>query len=172
MFAVEPSPYAHSLLCAVLVRNALSQVATLRAALGSSPGEGVLYSPPSGNHSPSMVPSDHQDGVIVPVRTLDDCLKHWSVEQVDLLKMDVEGFEARVLTGAQSALRTDRIRAILCELNDWWLRRAGTSAEELYQLIKSAGFYDISRTPRLDRDSFDTRFFVHRTARPMAAGRP
>lgn len=169
VFAVEPSPYAYARLSQVVADNALANIVTLQAALGSAPGEGVLYSPPSGNHSPSMVPSDHQDGVIVPLRTLDGCMKQWNLEQVDLLKIDVEGFEPQVLAGGHSALKAARIRAILCELNDWWLYRAGASAEELYHLIESAGFRDLCPPPRLDRNGFDTRFFIHRSARPMAA---
>ena len=169
VFAVEPSPYAHNLLCEVVARNALAQVVTLQAALGSAAGEGVLYSPPAGNHSPSMVPSDRQRGTMVPVRTLDACLLSWGVDQVDLLKIDVEGFELQVLAGALDSLRAGRICALLCELNDWWLRRAGGSAEELYRFLESSGFSDLCGRPRLGRDSFQTRFFVHRNVRARPA---
>jgi hypothetical protein len=112
-----------------------------------------------------MVPSGYNDGVRVRLKTLDDCLKQWGVEQVDLLKLDVEGYEPQVLGGARYALSTGKIRAMLCELNDWWLRRAGTSVERFHHLIESAGFRDISRTPRLGL-GIDTRFFVHSTCLP------
>jgi FkbM family methyltransferase len=161
VYSVEPSPYASALLHELVARNALTQVVIFQSALGRSPGNGILYSPPEGNHSPSMVPSDHTGGTSVPVNTLDDCLRSCGIEQVDLLKIDVEGFEPQVLAGAKESLGTGKIRAILCELNDWWLRRADSSAAELYNTIISAGFSDAGGVPKLDRDCFLTRFFVH-----------
>src|SRR5205814_4168836 len=104
VFAIEPSPHAYARLREAVAHNVLSHVVTLKAALGSARREGVLYMPPSGNHSPSLVPCDRQESVRVPLRTLDDCLEEWGVEKVDLLKMDVEGFEPQVLLGARSAL--------------------------------------------------------------------
>jgi hypothetical protein len=115
-----------------------------------------------------MVPCDREDRVTVPLKTLGDCLAEWGVDKVDLLKMDVEGFEPQVLAGTRSALRAGRIRAILCELNDWWLRQAGGSAEELFSLICSEGFSDISGPHHFHRDSYHTCFFVHRSADPEA----
>jgi FkbM family methyltransferase len=132
VFAVEPSPYAYDKLRDAVETNGLQNVTTLMAALDNKCGTGFLYSPPRDNHSPSMLRSDHDDGVAVAVTTLEYCLSQWKLENIDLLKVDVEGFEPQVLQGAESALRVGRIRALLCELNDWWLRRAGWTAERLY----------------------------------------
>ena len=55
----------------------------------------------------------------VPVRRLDDCLADWGVETIDLMKLDVEGHEPFVLRGAGEALSSGRIRAVLCEFNDF-----------------------------------------------------
>jgi FkbM family methyltransferase len=163
VFAIEPSPYAYARLKETVAANALSQVVTLQAALGSAGGEGVLYMPPSGNHSPSMVLCDQEDYWRVPLRTLDDCLEEWGLERVDLLKMDVEGFEPQVLRGARLALSTGKIRTLLCELNDWLLRRAGGSAEELFSLIDAEGFSDVLGLHQSYPSSGDTYFFAHRT---------
>jgi FkbM family methyltransferase len=164
VFAIEPSPYAYDRLREAVMDNGLSQVVTLQAALGNATGEGELYLPPIGNHSPSMVPCDRKDRVTVPLRTLDECLAEWEINQVDLLKMDVEGFEAQVLAGTRFALKAGRIRAMLCELNDWWLRRMGGSAEELFSLINSEGFSDVSGPHHFFPNSYHTCFFVHRSA--------
>jgi hypothetical protein len=48
-----------------------------------------------------------------------------------------------VLAGAREALAAGRIRAILCEFNDPWLRRAGSSAAELYALLRGYHFRDL-----------------------------
>ncbi len=166
VLAVEPSPYAYSRLRQVVSENRLAQVDTLQAALGNGTGEGVLYLPPLGNHSPSMVACDRTDRVTVPLRTLDDCLAEWHFDQLDLLKMDAEGFEPQVLAGARSALKAGKIRAILCELNDWWLQKAGSSAEELFRNITTEGFSDVSGLQRFHSGGYDSCFFVHRSAAP------
>jgi len=83
--------------------NGLSQVLALQVALSSDCGEGVLYLPPHGNHTPSLVPSDRKDSVRVSLADLDGCLDEWGVHEVDLLKIDVEGFDQKVLAGAYSA---------------------------------------------------------------------
>ena len=44
----------------------------------------------------------------VPVRKLDDVLDELDVKQVALLKMDVEGFEPRILAGARRLLENRR----------------------------------------------------------------
>jgi len=171
VFAVEPSPYAYNRLRETVTDNRLTQVVTLQAALGRIQGEGLLYLPPPGNHSPSMAPCDRKDSVKVALRTLDDCLAEWGVDQLDLLKMDVEGFEPEVLGGARSALRAGRIRAIFCELNDWWLRQMGGSAQELFHLITSEGFSRVFKAgPDLPLGRAFTAnqcyscFFVHHSA--------
>jgi FkbM family methyltransferase len=171
VLAVEPSPYACARLRQAVVENTLAQVVTLQVALGSAAGEGTLYLPPLGNHAPSMVACDRKDCVTVALRTLDECLTEWHVDQVDLLKIDVEGFEPQVLAGARSALKAGRIRAILCELNDWWLRQTGGSAEELFSRITSEGFSDVLSPRQFRPGTCHTCFFVHRSASHGVGGR-
>jgi FkbM family methyltransferase len=173
VFAVEPSPYAYDRLRQTVADNGLSQVVTLQAALGRVAGDGLLYLPRPGNHSATMVTCDGHDSVRVALTTLDECLKEWHVDHLDLLKIDVEGFEPEVLAGARSALNAGRIRAILCELNDWWLRRRGGTAQELFRLITSEGFSEVyasgkglpARRPRhFIANRCYSCFFVHRSA--------
>ena len=84
----------------------------------------------------------------MPVRRLDDCLDRWKCERIDLMKMDVEGYEGFVLDGASAALAQGRIRRLLCEFNDFCLPLAGTSAERLYQRVLDLGFRDVTGTRR------------------------
>ena len=78
----------------------------------------------------------------MPVKRLDDCLEEWGVESVDLMKMDVEGHEPFVLRGAPDALASGRIRAVLVEFNDHWLRAQGSSPDELNRIFREAGYVD------------------------------
>ena len=51
----------------------------------------------------------------VEVSTVDDQLESLGIGVLDLLKVDVEGYEVPVFTGAASAIQSGRIRAVLVE---------------------------------------------------------
>lgn len=140
--AVEPSRYAADKLAATLARNQIANVRLERLGLGAEPGEVTLFDPDPDNHTPTMLGEPGAAGTVVPVRRLDDCLDGWGIKVVDLLKIDVEGFEAAVFCGAESAFRSGRIRAILCEFNAHWLGRAGTTPAELRECLLQHGFTD------------------------------
>jgi FkbM family methyltransferase len=118
VIAYEPSPYANARLRTVVERNRLRQVTVVEAALGAAAGRGTLYIERDANHSPSLIPSsDLADTIAVEVRSLDAEAKRLGLERIDLLKLDVEGFEAQVLEGAGELMRAGRIGAVLVELH-------------------------------------------------------
>ena len=79
------------------------------------------------------------------VRTLDDlCMQH-GIPEIDLLKVDVEGFEFEVLGGAATMLA--RTKAIVVELS---LIRQGSgddAIEQMLRLLRSAGFCLVDLLP-------------------------
>jgi len=58
------------------------------------------------------------------------------------MKIDVEGWEARVLRGAAQALR--HTQRMLIEINEPALAKAGSSPGELFGLLRDAGFVGFS----------------------------
>ena len=52
----------------------------------------------------------------VKSQTLDDFIHEHAIEQVDLLKLDLQGSELQALTGASEALSEGKIKCILCEI--------------------------------------------------------
>ena len=151
VFAVEPSPHAFKMLSEMVASNNLQGVILLQAGLGTENGEMTLYLPPESahNHSPTMVPNGEWRPISVPVWALDDCLAEWSVDHVDLLKIDVEGYEPKVFAGAAKTLAAGRIGAILCEFNDYWLRADGSSPQALWQTLADVGFVDAEHPSRI-----------------------
>lgn len=78
---------------------------------------------------------------------------------IRLIKIDVEGYELKALTGMSAALNRDRPLVVL-ETLDNQLRQAGSSADELFGLMQSIGYraytlalgrrlikYDLKLTP-------------------------
>lgn len=164
VFAVEPSPYAFGKLQQMITENKLSHVHAEQIALSDAPGELPLYITPDEehNHTPTLIPSEGLKTVQVPVKTLDERLDAWGISTVDVLKMDVEGYELHVLKGAQRALAAGRIRTIFLEFNEFYLKRAGTSARDLWQTICDQGYQPCyGLTPdQLTRADAVSGFFV------------
>ncbi len=77
--------------------------------------------------------------VEVAVRVLDEFLAEAAIAKVDLVKIDVEGFELNVLRGAGHLLR--ELRPVLfIELDDLNLRDQNASASELVALLMGYGY--------------------------------
>jgi FkbM family methyltransferase len=161
IFALEPSPVAAGRLKATVQENRLENVRVVQAGLSDRPAESLLFLPPGDNHTPSMLGGDGCSSVPVFVRTLDDCLAEWQLDRIDLLKVDVEGYEPRVFAGGEQALVQGQIRAILCEFNDPWLQLAGSNAQALYERLADWGFTDLGGKVQSFSNQVFTRFLVH-----------
>ena len=160
VLAFEPSPYASARLAETIATNHISQVTLRVLALGAKSSTLPLYLPSqSGNHSPTMLANEGGAPIAVNVRRLDDCLKECGVENVDFMKVDVEGFEPHVLEGANTFLSQGRIRAILCEFNEVWLQKNGSSKEQLLQILTSYG-YQLSGKMSQSSTAIDNLLFV------------
>jgi FkbM family methyltransferase len=150
VFAIEPSPYAADRLDKTISKNEISHVRLERCGLGQRRGEVLLYDAEKGNHSPTMLGDSGTPGKLVPIRSLDECVREWSIDRIDLLKVDVEGYEPEVFAGAADTMASGGIRAILCEFNTYWLTRARTSPREVYRRLLAQGYVDgsgIAREP-------------------------
>lgn len=156
IFAIEPAARPFARLQNLIVKNHLSARA-FNIGLGEKSGEEHLYqSPDSRNDTPTMIAhGGFAPTATVPIRRLDDCLDEWQVAHVDLLKIDVEGWEPQVFEGASRALAAGRIGAILCEFNDYWLRAAGSSTQALRKMLMAFGFHP-TRDINGDRLSSDS----------------
>ena len=88
-------------------------------------------------------PDDRGDTVDVPVRRLDDYLAD---APPTLIKMDVEGYEIRVLDGARKTLAHSSLQAMIVEVNENG-RRFGHAPDDIAERIKSYGFKSCAYDP-------------------------
>jgi FkbM family methyltransferase len=124
VIAVEPHPVTHARLAFNRQASGFSQVRLVAAAAGPSDGE-LLIETDGDNLGASHIVSGERTGnaISVPSLRLQRILDDAAVSHVDALKIDVEGFEDRVLTGFfQQAPQSLWPRAVVIEhlsRNEW-----------------------------------------------------
>jgi FkbM family methyltransferase len=109
--AFEPDPDTARLLRRNIAINHISSLAAVReAALGGVNGQ-IAFTLGSDTMNRVAGP-DGKSVQVVPIRRLDDIL---DAETPTLIKMDVEGFEEQVLSGASRVLKSPSLLAIQSE---------------------------------------------------------
>ncbi len=150
VWAVEPLPRNVARLEELKAANGLGQLEILPLALGSVAATARLHlsSRPGGSGSGSFVaPWGEEAFVEVATARLDDLVAARSPRgPLRLVKIDVEGYEAELLKGAEATLRGHR-PLVICEFHDPLLRAAGSSSEDLLARFAALGY-----TPRAPFD--------------------
>jgi FkbM family methyltransferase len=100
VIAIEPHPVTHARLAFNRAASHFTQVTLVAAAAGASDGE-LMIETDGGNLGASHIVSGERSDVAlkVPSLRLQRILDDAQVSHVDALKIDVEGYEDRVLTG-------------------------------------------------------------------------
>ncbi len=118
----------------------LPQVEPIHAAVGSDSGEIVLYESDELNVDHRVYDTgENRRQTRVRCWALDDYLQ--STQRVDLIKIDVQGFELRALRGAERVLKSNAGIVVLLEFWPHGLRAAGDRPAALVDyLSKECGF--------------------------------
>lgn len=86
----------------------------------------VAYSTTTGGDGTRVEELDHFDDVM-------------ELTRLDFIKIDAEGWEPRILRGAEQTLRRFR-PVVLCEINRPILEKNGSSAEEIFAFMAGLGY--------------------------------
>lgn len=107
----------------------------------------------------------------ITLYSLDEYCAERGITRIDLMKMDVEGYEAEALLGAKQLLEKKAIRVLLLELLGWSAERAGHTEAEVLDLLWGAGYhlYEMrsGRLARLERGSKRQRDDLFAFAEPL-----
>lgn len=138
--AFEPWEVARSRLERALAENAIKNVSVHPFGLGDEDANLLFHAPASANlGSGSFVAGVNLNAStgVLPVRQGDKALGELGVERVDVIKIDTEGFEIRVLRGLADTLKRFR-PVVVCELSATTLAELGsepvTALREIFGL--------------------------------------
>lgn len=136
----EPFPATFDRLANHITINNLSNVALYNIGLGNQDGELPFETDFEGN--PGMYRIGTTTGKAstkVKVRKLDDVAGEQHITRVDLIKIDVEGYEFEVLKGAEKIIR-DHKPVLFIEVDDEYLKNQHSSAKELIAWLQEKGY--------------------------------
>jgi FkbM family methyltransferase len=143
--AFEPTPEIAARLRSTANKNGLDHLHVHQAAVSRRNGTAILkrfrgdLGTNEGMNFISEDPAD-ADGESVPTVCLDQFCRDYSIDHVDMLKLDIQGHEHSALKGAEHLIRAGRVGTIFMELN--WARSAGTpcAATESVHLLEQAEY--------------------------------
>lgn len=138
VIGVEASPQNAALLQASLEHNGFRHVQLINAAVSDRPG--TLEFSQAGPYGRVGVPEQGQASVIVPALAIDDLVAEQGWEQVDFLKMDIEGSEIAGFQGMPGLLSSPDAPTILVESNGHTLRQFNESPAHLKAILASYGY--------------------------------
>lgn len=138
VYTVEPSSDHCELINKVIEFNGLKNVTLIKAAVSNSPGKMKL------NHnnnktmfslSPEVadtsLPSEE-----VELKSIEQIMQENNIDHIDLLKLDPEGEEGKILCGDSFARIADKIDTIIFEYHVW----CGYNIDQIRTTMKDLGF--------------------------------
>jgi len=90
---------------------------------------------------PSYDESSESSRELVKVETVDHFVSEQSIDSVDLLKVDTQGFDLEVLLGAERALQSGLVRNVLIELNFVKMYEGQASSADIISTLGKSGLF-------------------------------
>lgn len=137
IYAFEPVSQQFGRLKDNALRNGFCQILPYKLALSDKTGEALIHLEDEFNTgSASLRPAKIQNALdeIVACATLDDFVESQALDRLDVIKIDVEGYESAVLKGGHKTLEAFR-PALLVEVKEILQRSAGFSRQELFDWL-------------------------------------
>jgi len=149
IFAFEPQSIAFETLQKTIKINNIQNVIAEQIALSDTTGKGTIYSSPDNGGDNRMYLDTEQKFTAEEVNCQigDQYLFSHNIDQVDLIKIDTQGYEFFVIEGLKNIIKksTDTI-TILTEFWPYGIKLSGKEPVDLLKLFKILGLkiYDIN----------------------------
>lgn len=150
VIAIEPTPDSFKVLSDNIKLNDYKNIRAYRMAMGDHNGEAKfeISKACNWNKIASKDNKDKADNLTVNMFTIDSFLNG---QKIDYLRMDVEGYELRILKGMTETLKNSKPRMFI-EVHRDMLREYGGSQLELMQFMADLG-YSIEKSYIMGRES-------------------
>ncbi len=144
VFAFEPSTQTHDRLLENISLNDLANITTVKAAASDEAGTATINLAAGSNTGSTSLHFDTGAVGTEQVETIaiDDYLEQHGIDEVNLIKIDVEGHELSVLQGLRRTLRVPAVKApeLFVEVNANTLQSSGTPMEAIFDELATAGY--------------------------------
>jgi FkbM family methyltransferase len=120
IIALKPAPSNFAILYNSLIASKIKNVIPFRLAAGDSTSKAFIIKRKGATdemYAISMSTIDAQEKHTVKIVSLDDLLDGLSIQRVDIMKIDVEGFELNVLKGLKRRISRKLINVIVLEVH-------------------------------------------------------
>jgi FkbM family methyltransferase len=139
VYAFEPDPVNCDILRRNVELNGFHNVVVEQLAVAGASGRRSLYRSPKNTGDHRLAPEAGREAVEVEAVALD---AYWrSRGPVDFVKIDTQGAEAEVVSGARRLLASSPQARVLLEFWPYGLERAGSSAAELVERLEACGLH-------------------------------
>jgi len=135
--AFEPQQHLAERLTQSCTINRFTNVEVIRAAAGDVNGFGVLQPGPMNFSGYARVTPKFSGECAIAILRLDGVLRKLSPM---LVKIDVEGFEEKVLKGMGALLNQPLLRSIIVEVHPQMMAEQGDTPKELVALLTENGY--------------------------------
>lgn len=140
VYAVEANPGTAVILQANIELNKCKNIELLPIALSDKQGKALLFENWEVNRGGASLisQSDDQKGIEVKMERLDDLFDEQT--KIDLVKIDVEGFEPQVIRGGMNWFKK-QLPVFIIEVSEKREKEIGPSPAEIWKLVQTIGDY-------------------------------
>lgn len=138
----EPNPDTAVALRKLSWPAQVARIDILEKAAADAPGTAEFFAEALYGETSSLVSGHSNRGaktVTVPVTTLDEEMAALDIDRVDMLKIDAEGYDMKVLAGARRLLETQAVGAVQFEYNTPWAQ-AGSTLSFAFRYLQDKGY--------------------------------
>jgi|GEM_PF-770667 len=136
VYAFEPMDYQYDTLLRNLELNSLDNVKPIKKIVSDREGKERIYFSGMENTAASSVVNETDEFESIPSISLDKFCASNQIGQIDLIKIDVEGYELHVLKGLEKMLKHQKVSHLFIEIVERHLNKAGTYAKEVFNFLK------------------------------------
>jgi FkbM family methyltransferase len=142
VIAIEASPEVGKFLSRNIAANDCRNVTLIAKAVTERGPQRIAFwrAPIEQFGMGALAPQFGAKAIEVDADTIDNVLFALDIQHVDLIKLDIEGFEAAALRGARRLLSSKRPPAVIFEFAEWAESRAGAQCGDAQRVFLDLGF--------------------------------